>query len=179
MRKITYLMLLLWAGIFSTSCGNKEKENKYITYEDLENEFRATLTQEDTLTVMNAATALMEGLKNGEIEASLQKLSMIEDGSIVSLAGDKLDVLAKRFKRFPVVDYKLDYYCFSVEQLNDIKYSIQIAPKDQNGKAPTMGFMLNPMKVNGEWYLCVKDKEQASKDMQNPIDPKTIMGRRH
>ncbi len=160
------------------SCKKQTAESKYITYGEMESEFQSTLNAEDSLQVLERAEELMQGLKNGEVEESLSKLHMVKDGNLVPIAGETLDQLISRFKMFPVVNYKLEYFAFSVAQINDLKYSLEIGKRNASGKAPTMGFMLNPMKVDGVWYLCVKGENQSSKEMLNPITPNSIVGKR-
>ncbi len=159
------------------SC-KKSANKKYVTYGEMEKEFQSTLGKEDSLEVLAMSNALMEGLKKGELEESLSKLYMVKEGRLVPLAGEDLKAQVSRFKRMPVVDYRLDYFAFSLAQLNDLKYFIEIAERDSSGKAPTMGFMLNPMKVDGKWYLCLKGQNQSSKEMRNPISPNTIIKKR-
>lgn len=166
--------MILFCILLLTGCGGKQKKAEHIkTYDEVETEFISSLTANDTLTVMQAAEELMSGLKNGNLESSLSKLYMVENRTIVAISSQKIAELSKRFRRFPVVDYKLEHLVFSVASLNDMKYTIQFAKKDKNGKAPTISFVLNPVRMNGTWYLCVKGKDQYSKDMINPIHPKT------
>lgn len=173
MKNRLYIILLL-CGLLVVGCTGKQKDAEPVkTYDEVESEFIASLTANDTLAVMQAADSLMTGLKNGELETSLSKLFMVENRTIVPLSPAKIAELCKHFRRFPVVDYKLEHLVFSVAALNDMKYSIQFAKKDNAGKAPTISFVLNPVRMNGTWYLCVKGKEQYSKDMRNPIHPKT------
>ena len=66
--------------------------------------------------------------------------------------------LRKRFKMFPVLDYKREYFSFMLEGCNDVKYRITFATAEQAGtkEAPTTMFMFNPIRIDGEWRLCVK-----------------------
>jgi hypothetical protein len=66
--------------------------------------------------------------------------------------------LRRQFKMFPVLDYKRQYFSFMLEGCNDVKYSITFATAEQAGtkEAPVTMFMFNPVRVDGEWKLCVK-----------------------
>jgi hypothetical protein len=70
--------------------------------------------------------------------------------------------LKRRFKLFPVLDYRREYYSFMLEGCNDVKYKVTFATSEQSGtgEAPTTMFMFNPVKVDGEWKLCVKAPEK-------------------
>ena len=66
--------------------------------------------------------------------------------------------LRRQFKMFPVLDYKRQYFSFMLEGCNDVKYAITFATAEQAGtkEAPVTMFMFNPVRVDGEWKLCVK-----------------------
>ena len=53
----------------------------------------------------------------------------------------------------------LVYISFTESGLNDAKYEVQFGP-DEAG-APKTAYMFNPVKVDGQWYLCVKGANQA------------------
>ena len=50
--------------------------------------------------------------------------------------------------------------------------------RDGKSGVPAMSLMLNPVKKDGKWYLCVKDAEMPAKDAANAINPKQIIGER-
>ena len=51
---------------------------------------------------------------------------------------------------------------------NGIARMVKSYFKDVDGNAPTMAFMFNPVKIDGIWYLCIKHRNQSSKEMLNP-----------
>jgi len=170
-------IIIVFSSLLLVACNaNKSKKDEQppvVTYDMLEAAFKSSLTANDTITVLNTGDSLMMGLKKGELESSIRKLYMPKDGKIVPLSDEKVEGLINHFKRFPVRDYKLSHCVFSIETLNDLKYTVEFAPKDKNGKVPTISFVLNPIKQDSIWYLCIKEKNQSSKDMLNPIHPKT------
>lgn len=171
--KFIYFPSLLFFLATLCSCNSTPKRESVKTYADIEAEFIATLTSADTTAVLAKAESLMEGLQKGELEKSLMELAELKGDSIIPISSQKLSEMVKHFQRFPVQKYRLTSYCFSIPELNDLKYSIEFAPANSEGYAPTISFMLNPIKVDNVWYLCVKDKEHSSKDMLHPIHPKT------
>lgn len=71
----------------------------------------------------------------------------------------------RRFKVFPVLEYTMDYYSFQLEGVNDVKYRITFALEEnpeQNGNAVT-AMMFNPVKVDGVWYLTIKNGTEFDK----------------
>lgn len=171
--KLIYFSSLLFLLTVFYSCNSVPKQESIKTYAEFEAEFISTLTSADTTLVLEKAERFMKGLQNGELKNSLTELVELKGDSIVPISSSKLAEMEKRFQRFPVLKYRLVSYTFSTPGLNDLKFAVEFAPKGANGKAPAISFMLNPVKVAGEWYLCVKDKTQPSKEILHPIHPKT------
>lgn len=172
MKLIYFTSLLFLVTIFS-SCNSVPKQESIKTYAELEAEFISTLMPTDTTSVLEKAERLMKELQNGELKEALTELVELKGDSIVPLSSSKLAEMEKLFQRFPVLKYRLVSYSFSTPALNDLKFAVEFAPEGANGKAPAISFMLNPVKVAGEWYLCTKDKTQPSKEVLHPIHPKT------
>ena len=65
---------------------------------------------------------------------------------------------SRKFKMYPVLDYKRQYFSFMLEGCNDVKYEVTFATAEQAGtdKPATTMFMFNPVKIDGNWKLCVK-----------------------
>ncbi len=161
--------LMLW------SCSSESKKG-YKTFSDVEEEFAATLTANDSTEVLAAGTALLDNLKAGNIDDALDMLNSTDgQGNVTALPDEKRQELAKRFKRFPVMDYELEYYAFSLPALNDLKYRTFFAEKDASGNAPALSLMLNPVKKDGKWYLCLKEAGQPAKDAANAVNPDLII----
>ena len=66
------------------------------------------------------------------------------------------------FTVFPVLNYRMVYFNFSTEGRNDVKYEIEFFEKaDSTDQAPnTIGLMFNPVKVDDQWYLTMKEADQ-------------------
>lgn len=161
--------LMLW------SCSS-ESQKSYKTFSDVEEEFAATLSANDTTEVLTAGTALLDSLKAGKIDVAVNMLNTTDaEGNIVPLSDEKRAQLVTRFERFPVVDYELEYYNFSLPALNDLKYRTFFSEKDASGNAPALSLMLNPVKKDGKWYLCLKEAGQPAKDAANAVNPDLII----
>ena len=108
----------------------------------------------------------MDTLKAGNIDEALKMLFVLRDGKAIPLPAEKEQQLRKNFKYFPVVDYKLDYYSFSSTDNNDVKFQIEFfkhtSPDDHTPN--TIGFMFNPVKIDGVWYLAVKEATKETTD---------------
>lgn len=166
------LGLLLWA------CGGSEKE-KPRTFDDAVSEFTTTLSEADTTRVLSMAAEVLDSLKAGNVEWSLNAMSEVDStGTVRPLGGETRERMERRFRNFPVMDYELDYYDFSLPGLNDLKYRTYFKSRSADadgGSAPAMALMFNPVKKGGEWYLCVKTSAQPARDASNAIDPGAII----
>jgi len=143
------------------SCKNTSKGEQ--TRDEQVAEFRAELTSADTTAMLNICDAAMEQLKQKNIDQVLASLFEYNDSTKELLPlSDKLRNRYQRiFQRFPVLEYELQYYSFMLEGCNDVKYQVTFATAEQMGSdqpATTM-YMFNPVRVNGEWKLCVKNAD--------------------
>lgn len=166
--KIDKLVFTLLLGCILFACGQKETKERMRTYGDAEKEFVGTLTKEDSITVLGQARICMDSLKAGNIESALNMLYVIRSNQVIPLEGQYREELKTHFRHFPVMAYRLEYLGFSTQGCNDLKYKIEFAEKDENGRVPTMAFTFNPVKVDGKWYLCIKGKEQSGKKLLHP-----------
>ena len=168
MKKI---FVFIAASLILWSCSNSGKESTdYVTYEDAEAEFAATLS---------AGNALMDSLRAGNIDYALSQLRSADTaGNVTEMSDELRERMRARFERFPVVEWEIDYYDFSLPGLNDLKYRTYMRARDGKSGVPAMSLMLNPVKKDGKWYLCVKDAELPAKDAANAINPKQIIGER-
>lgn len=153
MKKYSFFILMAVAFIFS---GCKEKSRVQQVQE-----FRSELTKEDTTQMLKLSDQCMELLKAQKTNEALSMLyEYDEENKELTPLNDKTRKrLETRLKFFPVLDYERVYYSFLLEGVNDVKYRIKFAEEEnpeQNGEAKT-AFMLNPVKVDGSWYLTVKN----------------------
>lgn len=164
---ILYIGILLLVAVGWTSCHNqptqKEPASKLKPLEEAEAEFRATLCRADTDTVLAQAALFMEQLKAGKVDEAIGMLHTINGLQLDTLSAEQKESYAKRFRTYPVQSYKLDYYSFSTQGNNDVKYSY-----DFNGEGARMSLMLNPVKIDDTWYLALKGKFNYSQEQSNP-----------
>jgi len=142
-----------------TAC-NKKKQ----TREEQIEEFRSMLTASDTTQMLQICDNAMELLKGKKIDEVIASLNEYNDSTreLLPLSDSMKKSLKRRFKLFPVLDYRREYYSFMLEGCNDVKYKVTFATSEQSGtgEAPATMFMFNPVKVDGEWKLCVKAPEK-------------------
>ena len=159
------LFTVLSIGVLCfTSCGNKQKKEQ--TREDMIEEFRAELTLEDTTQMLTLCDNLMEQLKAKNYSEVLGSLYLYDDSTheVSALSENIQKRYERKFKMFPVLDYKRQYYSFMLEGCNDVKYEVTFATAEQTGtgEPATTMFMFNPVKIDGEWKVCLKNPEDET-----------------
>ncbi len=156
------LLLLCLLAVFS--CGQR-KQKQAVTEKtniEAEKEFIAGLTAADTAAVLDMGRKCMDFLKAGQVDSALNMLYYVDLKSAMAkpLTDDRKADLSERFRKFPVADYSLDYYSFSTQGNNDLKYRTRSTSRPD---APSIGFMLNPVKSReGVWVLAVKEGRYPS-----------------
>lgn len=161
--KLTLFTVLSIGVLCFTSCGNKQKKEQ--TREDMIEEFRAELTLEDTTQMLTLCDNLMEQLKAKNYSEVLGSLYLYDDSTheVSALSENIQKRYERKFKMFPVLDYKRQYYSFMLEGCNDVKYEVTFATAEQTGDKPaTTMFMFNPVKIDGEWKVCLKNPEDET-----------------
>lgn len=155
---LSALIFMMGVGALS-SCKQQEKK---VATESAE-EFKSGLSATDTADVLAICDACMETLKAGNIDEAMQMIQMVDTNLNVAPLDELHEKkLRKTFKFFPVVNYRLEGIAFNTSGLNDVKYQIEFFEKtDSLDTTPnTIGFMFNPVKVDGKWVLTVKQASQ-------------------
>ena len=154
MKKLNYLLIAVAVLCLGTACSNKKKSR-----EERVEEFRGMLTANDTTQMLQICDNAMEQLKGKKIDEVIATLYEYNDSTeeLTPLTDQVKKRLARRFKMFPVLSYNRQYFSFMLEGCNDVKYEVVFATPEQTGadSAKTM-YMFNPVRVDGEWKLCVK-----------------------
>ena len=148
------IAVLLLIGI--SSCKDKGKSAEINL-----NEFQEGLTASDSLKVVQLADSCMSFLKVGQFNNAFAMLCEYDDSThtVLPLSEVTRNSYQKRFTIFPVVDYKLVYFTFCEEGLNDVKYEVTFSAGGDN--VSKTYYMFNPVKVDGTWHLSVKNAMQT------------------
>ncbi len=127
-------------------------------------EFQAELTAADSTEMLRICDECMIMMKDGRIEEALKTMYEYdeESESVSPLSEETYNMYLRKFQLFPVLDYTMEYFSFQLGGCNDVKYKILFAEGDGTGENPDafIGFMFNPVKVDGRWYLTVKRGDQ-------------------
>lgn len=140
-----------------SSCTGKKGE---ATREERIEEFRKELTTQDTVAMLNLCDDAMEQLKQKNYDQVLANLFEYNDSTkeVTPLSENAHRRYERMFKMFPVMSYMRQYYSFMLEGCNDVKYEVTFVDAEHTGtgKPATTMYMFNPVKIGGEWKLCVK-----------------------
>ena len=127
--KIDKIVFILLLSCLSFSCGRKETKERMKTYADAEKEFVGSLTKTDSITVLEMSQKCMDSLKEGNIEAALGMLYVVKDGEAVRLTNENAENLKKHFSTFPVVDYHLENFSFSLRDVMILNIRLNLQKK--------------------------------------------------
>ena len=156
MKTFYSLVLVVFSCSLFTCC----KSDKPKTRIDMVEEFRSGLTNEDSLTVVRMCDNAMDMLMNKQYDEVLASLHEYSDSTkeVKPLSSQTAEKYLRKFKMFPVMRYERKYFSFQLEGCNDVKYDVIFASGKDAGinKPAVIGYMFNPVKLDGEWHLCVK-----------------------
>ncbi len=116
--------------------------------------------------MLSLCDSCMELLKNNEMGRALDMLCEYDDSTkeINPLSDQGRQIYSKKFSFFPVLDYGRSYYSFQLEGLNDVKYEVTFR-EGPDGRQKT-AYMFNPVRVEGKWYLCVKNADDEIDELK-------------
>lgn len=156
---INYLIVFSAAFLAVVSCKNQSKSADESRLEQVE-KFRAQLVHDDTTTVLRMCDEAMNMLTNKQYDELMALLYEYTDSTkeVKPITPQTAEKYLRKFKMFPVMRYERKYFSFQLEGCNDVKYDVIFASGEAAGTSTPaiIGYMFNPVKVDGEWRLCVK-----------------------
>ena len=152
MKKV-FIPLLTIAIVLFAACKGEQKNESQI--------YQENLTAQDSTIMLQKCDSCMQFLSEGRIDDALAMLVEYDDSlqQVSPLSDETRASYLRKFSLFPVLKYELKYVSFMESGLNDAKYEVQFGP-DEAG-APKTSFMFNPVKVDGQWFICVKSADQS------------------
>lgn len=160
MKRIIYFSLPVFAAALAVvSCKNQPKSEEETRSEKIE-QFRAQLESDDTTTVLRLCDHAMDMLMNKQYDEVISSLYEYTDSTqeVKPLSPETAAKYLRKFKMYPVMRYERKYFSFQLEGCNDVKYDVIFASGESAGTSSPaiIGYMFNPVKVDGVWRLCVK-----------------------
>lgn len=170
--KLSATAVIVVLTLSAVSCGQKEtKENaadeNIVSIQEAETQFANTLGANDTTELMAISTAFMDSLKGGNIDAAVAMLYERDpEGGVRPVGAETREQLKARYASFPVKSWRMDHMDLSIPSLNDLKFIYKMS---EDESMPGMAIMFNPAKVDGKWYLMLKQEDQPAKDAANAL----------
>lgn len=167
------LFILFVTIALAASCGSHSGSRGEKTQMDAQKEFSEGLSQSDTTDMLHASEEFIIKVTAGQIDEAVDMLYVLYDNQLYGKSDSYTAELKNRFAMFEGVSYELDYYAFSTQGNNDACYRLRFG---EGPDAASMRITLNPVLVDGKWYLTLKDGSQPSSVMApdrqvNPLAP--------
>lgn len=168
MKKLFIFFVFVLAAV---SCGHHYSgSNGEKTQQDAEKEFTETLNHSDSTAMLIGAETFIQRVVSGQTDEAVNMLYVLYGNELYQKSLEYSNELVERFKIFKDFHYTLDYFAFSTQGNNDVCYMLK--PSAEDG-VPGFRITLNPVLVDGVWYMTLKDGSQTSAAM-NPdkqLDP--------
>lgn len=153
MKAKIFTAIAFIAAIIICSCSSNKQENTASEHDV----FASSLTTADTTRVISLCNAFLDYLKNNDKDSAFSLLySLNENGDLVEPSNLDLAKLSNQFTLFPVRDYKIKSLQMGEELDNVCSYSI-IFNIDEQGKEDTINFGFCPVRIDGQWYLTIRN----------------------
>ncbi len=123
-------------------------------------DYNYQLTQEDTTAMLGLASSCLDTLRSGRIETALDMLYVVRNDTLMPISKEQRAKMTKRFAMFPVLDYSLEGYTFSLYDGNEVKFRVKFAEGDEaHGLPPAYtGMKFSPVRHGTDWYLTVVEE---------------------
>lgn len=120
-------------------------------------EFVGSLSASDTIEIKNLCESFFSHMKAGDKDAAFELLYMlVENDKVEPVNAEYKAKIGNQFNIFPVLDFHSKEIRIGNAEDNIASYSIVFARDDQ-GKESAISFGFNPVKINGKWYLTVRN----------------------
>lgn len=144
------------------SCHSGSKSPSVKTQKMAEDEFVSSLTAADTTSMLGLTDRFMSLVAEDKVESAVDMVTVLYHGVVYKPSQEYYDELVSRFRGMNLASYELEKYYFTTEGNNDVCYRTESKPL-ADGSSFKVKVTFNPIKVDGVWYLALKDGNQSSK----------------
>jgi len=165
MRKSSLYFIVLAAVLFLGSCGgNKKKDVPADSTELLKPNM--DLNAADTAEVVALSNQFLDRLRANKFDEAVGMIFFLNGDSIEVLSNDRARGQKALLERCKGVRYDIDYFVFSEEKDNIVKYTVTMFEKEANDPRPnTTSFYLKPIRRDGKWFLTMADSMSDTNHM--------------
>ena len=140
-----------------SSCGSRGGKT---TAQDEGEEYLMSLTKADTVSLLSMADSCMTLLVSGEYEKALAGVGYVDGETIEAMTPEMIARTAMSFKNLGVHGFERSGFELSLSDKNTVSYRLKIGgPSAGSGTdaiTPTTGFAFNAYRIDGQWYLTLK-----------------------
>ena len=154
--KFKYLFVFVIIITVLVSCG-KKKDNRPI---DILRPASMYYTKQDTIDINNLVNEYLAHITNKEFEAAADMLYKFQSDSVAPLNDEARAKFLSLYKKLPIYAAKTKSFILNSDRNNQVCYLIQIAKGgDIEKEQGVMKLSLNPVVVDGKWYLTLLDSD--------------------
>ena len=161
-------MIAAWtflAVVLATSCQSRKSSKRSMSDEEA---YLSSLTAADTAALIDKADSCIALMVAGQMDEALANVGYVEDATLKHLTPEMVARTAVTFKSLGVHGFERSGFELTNSELNTISYRLKIGgPSASSGTAistnsgtatitPTTGFAFNAYRIDGHWYLTLK-----------------------
>ena len=164
MRKSSLYFIVLAMALFMGSCGGDKKKS---STEDVKYpQPNMELSAADTTEVIALTNQFLDRLRAEKFDEAVGMIFFLNGDSIESLSNDRARGQKALLIRCKGVRYDIDYFKFSEEKDNIVKYTVTMFEKDADDPRPNKtSFFLKPIRRDGKWFLTMADSMSDTNHM--------------
>lgn len=166
MKNRYFLLLSVVAVLLLTACKGEQKKETKMARADLPVEM--DVSPYDTTTVRQLATDFLGLVKQGDIDAAVSRLYILQ--------GDEVKPLPDKDKRgckamlglHQVFDYSIDSLIFYKETDSKVCYTLVLQDPSTTASPAHMQGLIRPVRRDGQWYITLANN--ATETQKSALD---------
>lgn len=158
MRYIKYFLFIFITITLISACGKKEHKNE--TPEELLRPASMEYTRQDTSNINYLVNTYVSNFGKGNLDECANMLYTYHNNNVVPYSEAKKDSFKTAFSHFHIYGSVVKDMILRSDRNNQVDIAIQIVRNGNLEKGIGVTTLsLNPVYVNGTWYLTLLDKD--------------------
>ena len=155
--KVLYLLSFSVSLLFSVACSDKKSQE---AGDETANQVVFEFTNEDSISISNLVDEYVTSFNSGNLETCADFLFKVRNDSVFPLTLDERQDFIASMQRISSFGCERRDLALKTDRDNKAFIAIFLAEADSLNpqvERPSAKFILNPVKVEGKWYLTVYD----------------------
>ena len=125
---------------------------------------KMSLSAADTTKVKNLMQQYFDLLINKDFDGAMSMVSQLRNDSLTDMTPELQKHYQTALKLITPIRYELESMAFESETDCLVRYSAVLFDKesDEDNRPNKMFYAIKPVRINGEWYLTVADKDDLN-----------------